>query len=205
LLFTLSLYHNTIGNTLFVFSAYPIVAALLAHFILKEKITKRLGTALVLLFCVLFLLFDPNHLATYLLGNVYALLACISFAIYIICSRILTKRGNAPETVTLWSVGLAAATSGTIAVGFEPFAFSLQPLAIFYLLLFGLLNAAAFNLVNKGFATVNAGVGTMILLLEPILGSFAGLLIFHEIPTITFVLGAIIMITAMYVATFKLD
>jgi drug/metabolite transporter (DMT)-like permease len=205
MLFTLSLYHNTIGNTLFVFSAYPIFAAVLAHFILKERVTKRLGVALVLLSCVLFLLFDPNHLTAYLLGNTYALLACLTFAIYIICSRILTKRGNPAETVTLWSVVLAALTSGVAAIGFEPLSLAFRPLSIVYLVLFGLLNAGAFNLVNKGFATVNAGVGTMILLLEPMIGSFLGLVIFHEIPTLTFILGAIIMITAIYTATFKLD
>ncbi len=205
MLFTLSLYHNTIGNTLFIFSAYPIFTAFLAYFILKEKITKRLIIASMLLSCVLLLLFDPNNLMKYFLGNTYALLACLTFAAYVICSRILTKRGNSPETVTLWSVALAAITSGTAAIGFETFSFDFQPISLFYLLVFGLLNAGAFNLINKGFATVNAGVGTMVLLLEPLIGSLLGLLIFHEIPSVIFMIGAVIMIITIYIATFKLE
>jgi drug/metabolite transporter (DMT)-like permease len=205
MLFTASLYRNTIGNTLFIFSAYPILAAVLAHFILKERVNRRLGVALVLLLCVLFLLFDPTHVTGYLLGNTYALGACLSFAIYVICSRILAKRGNTAGTITLWSVGLAVITSGVAAVSLEQPVFHWSLSAIVYLSVFGLLNAAAFNFVNKGFATVNAGIGTMVLLLEPLIGSILGLVLFHEIPTITFGIGAIIMVAAVYIASFKLD
>lgn len=205
LLFTLSLYHDTIGNTLFVFSAYPLFAALLAHFFLGERLTRRLGVAMVLLVCVLFLLFDPNNLTRYLTGNMYALLACLCFALYILCSRLLSRHGNAPETTTLWSVTLAALTSGAAAIGVDHTHVALHPRGALYLILFGVLNAAAFNLVNAGFRTVDAGVGTMILLLEPLIGSILGLIVFHEIPTLTFCLGAVIMVTAVYIATFVLD
>jgi drug/metabolite transporter (DMT)-like permease len=205
MLFTASLYHNTIGNTLFIFSAYPILAAVLAHFILKERVNRRLGVALVLLLCVLFLLFDPAHVTGYLLGNTYALGACLCFAVYVICSRILAKRGNTAGTITLWSVSLAVVTSGLAAAAFEKAVFVWSPSAIAYLLIFGLLNAAAFNFVNRGFATVNAGIGTMILLLEPLIGSLLGLVLFHEIPTVTFAIGAVIMVAAVYIASFKLD
>src|SRR5258708_6582691 len=110
--FTLSLYHTTIGNTLFIFSCYPILTAVLAHFFLKEKLTRRVVVALVLLFFVLFLLFYPNNITVHLLGNIYALIACFTFALYIMCSRILSKRGNSPETITLLIAGLAVFTTG---------------------------------------------------------------------------------------------
>jgi drug/metabolite transporter (DMT)-like permease len=205
MLFTLSIYHNTIGNSLFVFSSYPILAALLAFVFLKEKLLRRVVVAMIILACSLFLLFNPDHFGVHLLGNIYALLAGFTFATYIICSRVLSRRGNAPETTTLWSVSIAAITSGIAAVALEPAAFSFSPMAIFYLVLFGLLNAAAFNLVNKGFATVEVGIGTMILLAEPVIGSLLGLCLFGEIPTLTFILGAVIMLTAIYIATFKPD
>jgi len=203
--FTFSLYHTTIGNALFIFSAYPIITALLAWGFLKEKLIKRHSIALILLSCILFLLFDPTHINKYLLGNTLAFLTCVTFAIYVICSRVLTKRGNSPEAITVWSIWLGVLTSGIPAFLFEHVTLQISPQTYIFILVFGLLNAAAWNLVNKGFATVKAGVGTMILLLEPVLGSFLGLLFFHEIPTMTFIIGAIIMITAIYIATFSLE
>lgn len=205
MLFTLSLYHTTIGNAIFVFSSYPIITALVAHFVLKERITRRLRVAMILLACVLYLLFDPHDIGKYLLGNSFALAAGTTFAFYIICSRILSKRGNAPETITLWSVGLAVLTSGLAAAVFEQPPASIDGKAVLCLLVFGVLNAAAFNLVNKGFVTVQAGVGTMILLLEPVIASLLGLALFREIPTSTFIIGAIVMIIAIYIETFRLD
>lgn len=201
--FTLAIYHNTIGNTLFLFSSYPLLAAIFGFLFLKEKLNKRLIVSLILLSCALFLFFDPTNLSGYFLGNTYALLGGATFALYIIWSRILSKRGNAPETITLWSVSIAVVTSGIAAGLFEEITFSLSSQAIFFLVLFGILNAVAFNLVNKGFQTVAAGTGTMILMLEPIIGTLMGLFLFQEIPTLLFILGAFIMISAIYIATFK--
>lgn len=205
ILYTLAIYHNTISNTLFVMSAYPIVTAILAYFVLKEHITKRLWVAFILLACALFLLFDPTDLGKYLLGNTYALGVACTFAFYVICSRIMSKRGNSAETITLWSVGLAVLVSGLATQAFETITLDISTQSILFLVLFGLLNASAFNFINKGFSTVNASVGTIVLLLEPIIGSLLGLFFFQEIPSLLFMLGAIIMIIAIYLATFKLD
>jgi drug/metabolite transporter (DMT)-like permease len=204
ILFTLAIYHTTIGNTLFLMSGYPIVTALLAYFFLKEQITKRLIISFFLLCIALFLIFQPGGLGTSLIGNLYALGVCLTFSLYVICSRIMSKRGNAAETMTLWSVGLAVVTSGIAAGTFEQITVSLSATTIFFLILFGILNATAFNFVNKGFATVSAGVGTMILMSEPIIGSFLGFVFFREIPTLLFVGGAVLLLVSVVVATFKL-
>lgn len=204
ILFTLAIYHTTIGNTLFLMSGYPIVTAFLAYFFLKEKITKQMLGAFILLCLSLFLIFQPNQLGTSLIGNLYAIGTCFTFSLYIICSRIMSKRGNAAETITLWSVTLAVVTSGIAAANFEGLTITLSSQTITFLLIFGVLNALAFNFINKGFVTVNAGVGTMILMSEPIIGSILALIFFHEIPTIIFLTGAGVMIAAVANASLKL-
>jgi drug/metabolite transporter (DMT)-like permease len=203
--YTLAFYHTTISNAIFIFSSYPIIAAFMAYIFLKEHISKRLLVAILLLSCVLFLLFDPNDLTKNLLGNSFALFASLTTAFYIICSRVLSKRGNAPETITLWSVILAVIVSGFSAYKFEHITFSLEPMSLILLVIFGFMNAAAFNFTNKGFVTVNTGIGTMILLLEPVIGSFLGFVFFGEVPTMTFITGAVIMFISIYIALFKLD
>lgn len=203
--YTFAIYHNTLGNTLFIFSSYPIITALLGAVILKEKLLKRTNVSMILLFAVLFLIFDPSHLSNHFVGNTLAFLTSITFAFYVICSRILSKHKNDAVVITLWSVVLAVLTSGIGAFTFEKVSFNIPPLAIGVLFLFGFFNFAAFNLVNKGFQTVKAGIGTMLLLLEPIIGSIIGMVFFRELPTPVFIVGAVEMILAIYIATFKLD
>ena len=65
---------------------------------------------------------------------------------------------------------------------------------------FGFLNVFAFMSINKGFATIQANVGTMILMIEPIIGSLLGFFFFQEIPSITFLIGASLLLTAVCVA-----
>jgi|GEM_PF-5682002 len=200
ILFTLAIYHTTIGNTLFLMSGYPIVTALLAYFFLKEKITKRLITSFIILCLALFLIFQPSGLGTSFIGNLYAVGVCLTFSLYVILSRIMSKRGNSAETLTLWSVALAVFTSGIAAGTFEHITVSLAPLTICFLILFGVLNAAAFNFVNKGFATVAVGAGTMILMSEPIIGSFLGFIFFGEIPSFIFLIGAVTLLVSVTIA-----
>jgi len=201
ILFTLAIYYTTIGNTLFLMSIYPITSALLAYLFLKEKISRNLLIAFAFMCVSLFLIFQPGGVGTSLIGNLYAIGVGITFSFYIVWSRMLSKRGNAAETITLWSVAIAVIVSGLAAAVFETITLSLSTQSIIFLIAFGILNASAFNFVNKGFAIVAAGVGTVILLLEPVIGSMLGLLFFREIPTFMFLIGATLMILAVFIAT----
>jgi len=202
--FTLAIYHTTISNTLFLMSGYPIVTALLAHFFLKEKITKQLLVSLGILLLALFLIFQPSYLGTSSLGNLYALGTCLTFSLYIIMSRIMSKRGNSAETITLWSVAIAVITSGLAAGTWEHITLNLPTQTLLFLGIFGVLNAAAFTFVNKGFATVKASVGTMILMSEPVIGSLLGLFLFKEIPGLIFIIGATLLLLSVYISVRKL-
>lgn len=203
ILFTLAIYHTTIGNTLFLMSGYPIITAILAWMFLKEKISKQLLFSFLLLCGALLLIFQPSGPGTSLIGNLYALGTCITFSLYIIWSRILSKRGNAPETITLWSICIGVLISGIAAGVFETITLALSPQTIFFLIIFGILNAAAFTFVNKGFAKVKAATGTMILMSEPMIGSFLGLLFFQEIPTVPFLIGAALLLFSVAIAVKK--
>lgn len=203
ILFTLAIYHTTIGNTLFLMSGYPIVTAILAWLFLKEKIHRNLLIALLLLVLALFLIFQPGGAGTSALGNLYALGTCITFSLYIIWSRILSKRGNTPETITLWSISIGVLVSGIAAGVFETITLDLSTQSLIFLVLFGILNALAFTFVNKGFSLVAASTGTMILMSEPIIGSILGLLFFQEIPTVMFIIGAGLLLLSVAIAVKK--
>ena len=203
ILFTLAIYHTTIGNTIFLLSSYPIITALLAYFFLKEKITKNTLIGFGLLLIALALIFQPGGVGTSLIGNLYALGTGVTFSLYILWSRILSKRGNSPETITLWSVCIAVLVSGMTAGAFETITLALSWHTDLFLIFFGILNALAFTFVNKGFALVKAATGTVILMSEPVIGSILGLIFFQEIPTVLFLLGAGLLLAAVAIAVKK--
>lgn len=203
ILFTLAIYHTTIGNTLFLMSGYPIVTAILAWVFLKEKISRNLLFAFVLLCFSLLLIFQPGGEGTSMLGNIFALGTCITFSLYVIWSRILSKRGNSPETITLWSICIGVLVSGIAAGVFETITLDLSPQSLLFLVIFGIFNALAFTFINKGFALVNAATGTMILMSEPIIGSILGLIFFQEIPTVLFLIGAPLLLLSVAIAVKK--
>lgn len=203
ILFTLAIYHTTIGNTLFLMSIYPITSALLAYLLLKEQINRNLFIAFSIMCVSLFLLFQPGGLGTSLLGNLYAIGVGITFSFYVIWSRMLSKRGNAAETITLWSIIIGVVVSGIAAATFETITLALSTQSLIFLIAFGILNAAAFTFINKGFAIVAAGIGTMILMSEPIIGSILALLFFQEIPTLLFLIGAGLLILSVTLAVKK--
>lgn len=205
ILFTLAIYNTTIGNALFLMSGYPIIAALLAYLFLKEKISKNLLIAFVIMCVSLFIMFQPGGAGTSLLGNIYAVGVSFTFSFYIMWSKMLSKRGNSAETITLWSVSIAVLVSGIAAGFFETITLSLSTQSLVFLIAFGILNASAFNFVNKGFALVTAGIGTMILMSEPIIGSVLALIFFQEIPTLIFLIGAALMIFSVAIAVRKVD
>lgn len=203
ILFTLAIYHTTIANTLFLMSGYPIISALLAYFFLKEKISKNLLIAFVLMCLSLFIMFQPEGPGTSVLGNLYAIGVGITFSFYVIWSRMLSQKGNSAETISLWSISIGVIVSGLAAGLFETITLSLSTQSIIFLIAFGILNASAFNFVNKGFALTAAGIGTMILMSEPIIGSILAFIFFQEIPTMIFLIGAAIMILSVTIAVRK--
>jgi drug/metabolite transporter (DMT)-like permease len=202
-LFTFAIINSKVGNVLFLFSAYSILTAILGVFALKEKLDKKLIISSVLTFIAIILIFNPQNLGEDLLGNSLALFAAGCFAIYIICSKILTKRGNASETITLMSTFLCLIMCGVLMVVFEGIDIQFNLSVVVILALFGLLNFLAWNLVNKGFQYVNAGKGTLVLLIEPIIGSVLGLIFLREMPTTLFIIGAIGMIISIGVSVVK--
>lgn len=203
--YTLSFYFTTIGNALFIFSAYPILATIFAALFLKEKISKKFIVGLILLSGALLLIFNPNDLTHGLLGNIFALLNAFCFAIYVIFSRVLSRHGNKAITITFWTVMFAMLTNGFGSLFFEKPNLHLQLSVVGILLIFGFLNFLGYNLVNKGFATVKASIGTMLLSLEAILGAIIGVIFFHEFPSLLFIIGALEVLLAIYIVSFRLQ
>lgn len=199
--FTYAFNYASIANVLFVFSSYPIIVSFLAIYILKEKLKNVHIISLVVLFLGLVLIFNPTHLSDHLTGNLISLFVAIAFAFYIIFSRILTKRGNSAEVITMLSIWIGVLTSAIGVLLFDKIIIPIHLLTYIGIIAFGFLNFIAHLFINKGFQLVKASTGTMVLLLEPIAGAAMGFIFFAEIPSSIFFLGAILIILSIYIST----
>ena len=82
--FILSMTSTTVANTVFTISLIPFITAVLAFFILGEKLTKiTIYTMIAALLGVLIMFYGALQVGE-ILGNVLALITAISFSIFII-------------------------------------------------------------------------------------------------------------------------
>ena len=186
---------------MFVFSSYPIITAFLGTILLHEALNKKNYVALLLLVVALTLMFNPANIARYLIGNLLSFFVGLTWAFYVVGSKVLSRNGNSPIIIGFLSVWIAVITSGIGFVLFEPLHFHLSMVTLLEVIVFGFLNFTGFTLLNTGFKYVKVSTGAMLLLLEPIAGSILGFLFFKEIPTVLFICGAILIIVSIYIST----
>lgn len=121
--------HTTASNAALIYLTVPIITAVMAVLILREKMTLvRWGSLLLSLVGVL-ILSDLNwrHIELtdrkFLLGNVLVLLACAGSSFYNVYSKRLLERFT-PLEVLIYSYILAALVSLLLLKWVEPFSFS---------------------------------------------------------------------------------
>lgn len=199
--YTYAFNYTLVGNVLFILSSYPIVTAILATPLLHEKLNKNHISGLVVLIAGLLLLFNPSNISQYLFGNALSFYVAITFSLYVIISRYLSKVGEHAETITFLSILIGCATSGILAIGFEQLPAHISISVFLGTIAFGCLNFIAHILVNKGFRLINASTGTMILMLEGVIGTILASIFFREIPSPLFLTGAVLILISVYIST----
>ncbi len=207
LFFTYAILYTQVGNALFLFYSYGILTPLLGFIILKEKINKYQGAALVLSLIALYLLFQPNSIPTWKIGGFFALMAALGQSVFVIARR---KLGSYPAKLIMVSNTLVGVLSiGLLAVVMEnKFYFqggviSLSPQTWLVTILFGIDNFLAWFMMSKGFELFEATVGSLILLVEIVFGIILALIFFKEIPTVMTVVGGLLIFLSSVAVIFK--
>ncbi len=201
LAYTYAFNYTAVSNVLFILSTYPILTALFAYFFLKEKLTKYHIAGLFILVVGTILIFNPANFFANLFGNMLSFYVALTFSIYIVISRFLSNKGEDAETITFLSIAIGAVSTGIYAILFDKIPHAISFPTLLGILLFGALNFVANGLVNLGFKTAKASLGTMILMLEGIIGSILAFFIFRESPTVLFSIGACLVLFSVYIST----
>ena len=206
--FTLAALNTTLSTTFFLTSTYAILAPFIAAFLLKEKITAKLITSMILVFIGSYFLFNPT--GGKIIGSLFALFCALLFAFYMVGRRIL--KNYSAELIIFFSTVMGAISVGIVSFILEKsFYFgtsgislsTVSPFGWFIMFLFVLDTYATWFFVNKGFETVPAGKGSIILLGESIWGTMFGFLFYGEPLTMTIIFGIILILSGLILTLSK--
>lgn len=188
-------------------SASPAFIVLFGVILLKEKITVNkilsllvasVGVAVVIGFGT----GDVNHGS--LAGNLFLVLAAVSWALYSVLGKIATKKYNS-LTVTLYAAVFGVIFTIPFALWeltklpVDPFANHLVWLGILYV---GVVSTAgAFYFWNKGFELMDASSAAVFFFVQPVLGSLLGWLVLGEVLESNFFVGGALILLGVAITS----
>lgn len=196
-----------IGTVLFIFNCSTVMGPLLGFLFLKEKFNSPKVIAMLIGLVSLFFLFRPGPFSTWERGAFFALISAIGSSFYVIGRKKLG--GYDSRLILLASTTVGVVTLGVIAFITETHFFTgggiqtVTPLTWLLTVLFGLDNFTAYLFMTKGYQLVTAGTGSMVMLSENLIGVMFAFLFFAEVPTVTTMVGGILILIASSVVILK--
>ncbi len=197
---------STAANASLVTSATPAFILLFAWIILRERITKLRLAALLVSSLGVVAVIDPRTAElnpTMFLGNLSLLAAALTWALYSVLIRIVTRKldvltvsliaflGGLPIVIPLGTWELSRTPVGSISLGtFEG------------VLFLGIISTAlAMYLWNTAFAILDASVASLTFFAQPVIGSLLGWFFLKETITPFFLLGGFLILVGLVMAS----
>jgi drug/metabolite transporter (DMT)-like permease len=183
-----------LGKGMVLVSAYPIFGSVFSAIFLKERLRLiNFAAILTALVGIYFIAYEKRQDFTLLVFGTYELLAILGAVIAGIAITLIRKLHDTDDSlaiyfsqcvVGMWLVVIPAFRSDT-AVGLK---------AVFILLGMGASITVGQLLMTEGLKYVPVKIGSLLLLLDPVLCYIAGAVIFSEPLTLSCLLGSILVI-----------
>lgn len=192
--FVLALNNTQVTSALVIFNTAPFFAALIAFVFLKEKLPLHTLIAIAVAILGVGVIFDYAPAGTGgVTGDLYAIVAAISFAIYLV-----TLRSNQGENSSQFLIfgGLTMSVIGLVN-GANPIA--MEGLPILYMVVLGCIVVPFSGLfIAKSTQYLPAAQTGLILLLEILLGPFFVYIVLKEQPSVENMLGGgLVLVTLL--------
>ena len=213
-LLNLSVKYLNADTASFVSALYPLIALVLASFLLKEKMTfgRALGVTIGIIGAYLILSYGKtsSRSSEPVLGTIFALMTALAFAGYIIVCRILIGRKDkksghtfSPAYVTLATFTIAVPPTLILAGLSAPLStlFNSSPTAIGAILFLGIFcSAVAFLVFNLGLKMVGAARASINQLLFPVVSIILSYFLLGETINASDALGIFMILGGILVA-----
>ena len=199
----LTLQRTSIGVAVTLLYTSPIFIALLARVLFHEPFTRCKSLALILMFCGCALVsgIADGKPTLSLTGMLTGLGSGLCYALYTIFGRYAQKRGYPTATITFWNFLCAALASCLLPRwDFVAEAFTQQPMLwLWAAALVGVSTILPYCCYTAGLARMEASRAAVLVAIEPMVATLAGIIFFHERLSLAVTCGILLVLSAILV------
>ena len=189
--FLFAIEYTSIANTLVIISTSPVMIAIIAWIMLKEKVSFVTFMAMAIVFIGIYIVMSESFGGSSFKGDIYALITSIMMGVTFTLTR---KYKNIDMIPTNIVGGVVAAT---IALVFAD-SLTLTTSAMFYIVATGFILSISFSLIVMAPRYIPAAEVGMIMPLETVLGTLIAWIAINEVPSSSALVGGSIVIVALF-------
>lgn len=197
---------SSAANGSLVTSATPAFVLLFAAVLLAERITRRRWLALLVATAGVVAVIDPRSAAlspTFFLGNLSLVAAALTWALYSVLIRKVTRETDVLTTTLIAFLGglpvclpLSGWELATTGLG------RISPGVVAGILFLGIISTAlAMYLWNTAFARLEAGPASLTFFAQPVVGTLLSVIFLNDRITPLFILGGILIGIALLISS----
>lgn len=190
--FVVALKYTTVANILLVQAGGPLIAASLAFFLFREKVSLATWAAIALvIFGIGVMVSDSFNGRVSPIGDTLALVIALVFAV----ATVITRRFSHVEMVPAVTFGITVAC---IIAFFNVTEFKVSSFDMMVLFAFGAINlGGGLAMFVGGARLIPAAIASIIGTAEPVLGPVWAWLVHGETPSTLAIIGGLIVIAAL--------
>ena len=190
--FLFAIEYTSIANTLIIISTSPVMIAIVAWIMLKEKVGLMTLISMAIVFIGIYIVMSENFGGSNLKGDIYALLTSIIMGITFTLIRKYKEVDMVPTNIV---GGLVAAC---IAFVFAD-SLTLTTNAMIYIVASGVIMSISFTMIVVALSYIPAAEAGMIMPLETVLGILIAWIVLSEVPSSNALVGGSIVILTLFV------
>jgi drug/metabolite transporter (DMT)-like permease len=180
---------------------YPLIAALANYLIFKERITLRVAIGGMIAFAGLLLMVagaDMDGQSSWQ-GDLMAVVAAFFYTGSLLISARLCRIYDT-QIVSFWLIFWAAVGALPVAL-LEERTLPVTPLDWGYVVAYALITLISYNLFNRGLKIVPTGLASLMGYGQPVVATILGFFFLHEKPTLDGILGSVVIVIGLVLAT----
>lgn len=182
---------TTMSNALFAYYMQPVFVAFLLPFFINERHEFKNALALLIAVTGLFLILMPSVLhfsREHILGIIFALLAALGGAAIVILVKAINLSSSVIVYYQMIIASLCLAPFVNFSEGLSFYQFTI-------IITLGIIHTALpYSLYYSGLKAVKASLGITLSYVDPVIASFAGVLLFGEPFTFASLIGGVMII-----------
>ena len=190
--FVFAIVYTSIANALVIISTGPIMIAIVAWFLLKEKSSLFTWTSMIIVFIGIYIVMSGSFGGDSLVGDFFALITAVMMGF----TFTLTRKYKDVNMVPVNAIGgliaalIAFLMANKITVPAE---------VVGYIIAMGAILSVSFSLITIAPRYMPAAEVGMIMPLETVLGSLIAWYVINEVPSVNALVGGTIVIVTLFI------